>query len=248
MYRAISSERPVCIFDSGIGGLNLLNACAKLLPDIDFVYFADNFNVPYGNLPPQRIRELVFDIFDDIAKLDPLAAVVACNTVTATCIADLREKYSFPIVGIQPAIKQAVKAGGKCLVLATPATVNSPSFLALCHAYGEGRVEAVACPRLAAYIEDNIYSYPGFDLSGLLPAFRPSSVVLGCTHYVFASSTISRFYSCPIFDGILGTADHLRIILGNFQKNSYHKQKITFFGGDFKKNRQIYDIISVKNN
>lgn len=96
-----------------------------------------------------------------------------------------------------------------------------------------------ACPHLAAYIEGNICDYPDFDLSCLLPARHPSSVVLGCTHYVFAEEVIAKHYGCAIFDGILGIADHLRLLLGNLQNNSLYKQKISFFRGDFQKNRQI---------
>ena len=101
---------PVCVFDSGIGGLNLLAECAALCPDRDFIYFADNDNVPYGNMTRARMRELVFGIFDEIAGCNPSAAVVACNTVTAAFIRDLRAAYPFPIVGIQPAVKQAAAA------------------------------------------------------------------------------------------------------------------------------------------
>ncbi len=230
----------MCVFDSGIGGLNLLAACVKKCPGCDFVYVADNYNMPYGSLPPERVRALVSEAFEGIAKLNPVAAVLACNTATALCISDLRARFSFPIIGIQPAIKQAVKEGGKCLVLATPATVASQSFSALCKKYGEGRTEVVACGGLAAYIEEHIFEYPRFELSSFLPICRPSGVVLGCTHYVFASHSIAQAYSCPVFDGILGTADHLRVLLGISQKFSLRKQKIAFLGGDFVKNEKIY--------
>lgn len=236
-------NRPVCVFDSGIGGLNLLYACAKMCPETNFMYFADNYNVPYGSLSEKRVKALVHDIFDEIASYNPLAVVVACNTVTALCISDLRARYNFPILGIQPAIKQAVRTAGDCLVLATPATVSSPSFKALCNAYGQGRVKAEACPSLASYIEDNIFDYPDIKISGLLPAASPSSVVLGCTHYVFAAKSISEAYSCATFDGILGTADHLRKILKNLQCFSVIKRIIQFKRGDNAKNQKIFNML-----
>lgn len=245
----VDRNGPVCIFDSGIGGLNLLAECARLCPSRDFIYFADNYNMPYGSLEPERVRELVFAIFARMAEFSPSAAVVACNTATALCISDLRKRYDFPIIGIQPAIKQAVKVAGECLVLATPATVSSPSFIALCKKYGEGRVRAAGCPSLAAYIENNIDLFPDFDLSGLLPPFNPASVVLGCTHYVFAAKAISEAYSCATYDGILGTSDHLCLHLGNEHKISLNNQKIEFIGGDFNKNRRIFGMLTgYKNN
>lgn len=239
----IRRSGPVCIFDSGIGGLNLLAACARACPGVDFAYFADNYNMPYGSLPPKRVEELVLRIFEDIAALDPTAAVVACNTATAVCIEKLRKVYDFPILGIQPAIKPAVKIPGPCLVLATPATVASASFSALVSRWGEGRAHAFGCEGLAEYIEKNIGLFPDFDLSPYLPPFAPSSVVLGCTHYVFAAKAISEAYSCATFDGILGTADHLRLLFGNCQKNCSNRQKISFIGGDFNKNRKIYQLL-----
>ena len=235
--------RPVCIFDSGIGGINLLVACARMCPHTDFMYFADNFNVPYGSLPPERIRENVFAVFERIATFDPASAIVACNTATAVCIDDLRKKYTFPIVGIQPAVRQGTKVAGKCLVLATPATANSPSFARLCRLYGQGRVEVVAPPFLASYIEDNIFSYPDIDIAAQLPACSPGSVVLGCTHYVFAEEQIKNFYSCPVFDGILGTADHLKLLLSTEPTFGFSKRKVAFFGGDFQKNEKVFRLL-----
>ena len=234
---------PVCVFDSGIGGLNLLAACAHLCPEYDFVYFADNYNVPYGSLPPHKVCGLVDGIFEKMAALAPSAAVVACNTATALCVENLRKRYAFPIVGIQPAVKQAAALGGSFLVLATPATANSASLASLCIKYGGGRGEVVACPRLAAFVEDNIFSMPSGWEEELLPRRSPSCVVLGCTHYAFVSESIKKYYSRPVFDGILGTADHLRTLIGNVGGNCYHNQKIAFAGGDEQKNRAVFDKI-----
>ena len=243
MCNSCSDGSPVCVFDSGIGGLNLLAACVGVCPDRSFVYFADNFNVPYGNLAPERIKELAFSAFEKIAALNPAAAVVACNTVTSVCITDLRAKYSFPIIGIQPAVKQAVAEKGECLVLATPATVGSASFRALCARSG-GNIAVHACPGLAEYIEEHVSDYPFIDVSPFLPPERPSAVVLGCTHYIFSADSIKKTYCCPIFDGILGTADHLGKILGNCHKNSFINQKIQFIGGDTAKNKAIFDLLT----
>ena len=239
-YRG-ARERAVCVFDSGIGGLGLLAACAKACPHTSFIYFADNYNVPYGGRPAEKIKSLALSAFERIAAIEPAAAVVACNTVTAVCIDELRKKYSFPVVGIQPAVKQAVAAvPGECLVLATPATVKSRSFADLCERWGQGRVRAAGCEGLAAYIESHICDYPDIDVSPLLPAASPCSVVLGCTHYAFAAKCIAGTYSVPVFDGILGTADHLRTLLEKEQNICLNNQKIEFLGGDFLKNAKIY--------
>lgn len=238
------TEGPVCLFDSGIGGLNLLAECVKRLPHRDFVYYADNDHVPYGNLSEREIQELADAAFAQIARLNPCAAVIACNTVTALCAERLRASHPFPILGIQPAVKPAVKAGGSCLILATEATVKSDSFRRLVATYGNGDTVAYPCKRLAEYIEENIFSLPDRLPEGLLPDFSPSAVVLGCTHYTFVKKAIENQYVCPIFDGMVGTADHLVEILGKFDPEPNRSPKITFIHGDFNKNRAIFESLN----
>ena len=87
-----NNNATVCFFDSGIGGLSLLYECVRILPRVDFKYFADNFRVPYGNLTHGELVNTVDRIFSEIEKLNPDAAVVACNTVTAQCIDYLRKQ------------------------------------------------------------------------------------------------------------------------------------------------------------
>lgn len=237
----------VCVFDSGIGGINLLYECVRRLPSVDFIYFADNFRMPYGNLDEHVLKSYVKEIFDEIEKEKPSAAVVACNTVTASCIGYLREEYNFPVVGIQPAVKPAAALGGKCLVLATPTTAESSAMKNLINNYGNGRTEVVAIPRLAAIIEQNGGKVNRSDIEELLPKAKPDSVVLGCTHYIFIKDLIKEYYNCPVFDGTDGTAAHLCEILGKTDHQTPRAQKITFFGGDCPKNRKIfYDIIMSK--
>ena len=141
-------------------------------------------NVPYGNLPQDELKKKVERIFSGISALKPAAAVVACNTVTARCIKSLRADYSFPIVGIQPAVKEAVKTGGKCIVFATPATATSSSLKKLIDAYGNAQTEVVACPKFAAFVERNIFNLDEEELINLLPDVTADAVVLGCTHYI----------------------------------------------------------------
>lgn len=235
------TKGPVCFFDSGIGGINLLAECVRRLPSRDFVYYADNDHVPYGNLSEQEIQSLADAAFAQIARLNPCAAVIACNTVTALCAERLRASYPFPILGIQPAVKPAVKAGGRCLILATEATVKSPSFRRLVAAYGNGETVAYPCRHLAEFIEENVFSLPDRLPEGLLPDFSPDTVVLGCTHYAFVKKAIKNKYGCPVFDGVVGTADHLVKILGNFDPEINQRPKIRFINGDFNKNRAIFE-------
>lgn len=236
----------VCFFDSGIGGISLLYDCVCKLPNVDFTYFADNDNVPYGSLSHDKILKLTLRRFDEIRERNPSAAVVACNTVTAQCIDYLRNKYPFEIVGIQPAIKPAAEIG-RTLVLATPSTAHSSSLLTLQNKYGMGRTYVEACKNLAEYIEKNIFDISEDEIISRLPKADCDAVVLGCTHYIFVKEIIRNFYSCPIFDGIDGTSERLCHILGLNDSKAPRSQKIDFVDGDSAKNRLIFDFLMVKN-
>lgn len=240
-------NHPVCVFDSGIGGLTLFAECVKKYPDVDFAYFADNYNVPYGNLPPDRIYELTLSVFEKIARLNPRAAIIACNTATAVCAQMLREKYAFPILGIQPAIKPAAINGDKILVLATRATVKSRTFGSLIARYGTDKTRVIDCPDLAEYIERNIDSYPEIDVSRFLPEASPDAVVLGCTHYSFVKKSIKNRYECPTYDGISGTVDHLKPFLGIGDHIVVNNRNIAFLCGDFDKNKAVFEKLIATN-
>lgn len=237
----INARRPlVCLFDSGIGGVNLLIECVRRIPQADYMYFADNYNVPYGNLEEERIYELVFSVFEKIAAVHPDAAVVACNTVTANCVRSLRAKYSFPVLGVEPAVKQACEYGGNFLVLATEATCKSAAFSALISKYG-ARATIYPCRNLANIIEQNIFSPDLEKIAFSLPKGNFNSVVLGCTHYIFIEKYIKKLYNCKIFDGMAGTADHLQSVLGITDHFSSQTAKISFFCGNFAKNRAVFE-------
>lgn len=244
-----SSARRAVFFDSGFGGLNLLHECVKRLPDVTYYYISDSEHVPYGNRSGEEILSLTLSALKGIEELNPSALVIACNTVTAKCITALRAKFSFPVVGVQPAVRVASRFGGKCLLLATKATVESESIKTLL-AECSVDVMPVACVNLAAYIEENIFSLPQRLPHGLLPKEEADVVVLGCTHYSFVKKQIEEMYSCLVVDGtaatadhfakILGTTDHRRPQIGKSDHKAPKKPNIVFLGSDNVINEQVY--------
>ena len=202
----------VVFFDSGIGGLTVLNECRKRLPNATFYYYGDNARAPYGNLPSERIERYVLEIFEKLERLQPCAAVIACNTVTALCVELLRKKYPFPIIGAEPAVFSAAKGGGEIFALATKATCESERFRELCNRakekYPSAIIRPFACESLAGAIEKHLTDQ-NFDFSSLFPKGNPASVVLGCTHYVFIKDQIKTFYNVPTYDGNAGMANRL---------------------------------------
>jgi len=233
----------VCFFDSGIGGLNLLKQSIQRFPQLKYLYFADNYNVPYGSFSHSELLRRVDGIFSSMVQYGPSAAVIACNTVTAHCAKFLRDKFAFPIIGIQPAVKPAVELFGGCHVFATPSTAESESLNELVLRCGGGKTEVVPCPDLASYIENNIFNIDDKILQELLPEIVPQALVLGCTHYIFVKSKIQKRYACPVLDGVNGTINHLAEVLGIFDHFSGNlcclSGNVKFIGGDEGKNRAV---------
>ncbi len=206
----------VAFFDSGIGGLTVMAACRELLPTATFYYYGDNRHAPYGNLSPKRIRKYVFRAFRRFKRLKVGAAVVACNTATALCVEELRALYSFPIIGVEPAVSLAAKEGGEIFVLCTRATFESARYHALCRRaserYPSARIYSYACDFLAGEIEKNL-GKGEVDFTGYLPRGSPQTVVLGCTHYPYVKEQIEGFYRCKVLDGNEGIARRLKKVL-----------------------------------
>ncbi|MDE6667681.1 MAG: glutamate racemase [Clostridia bacterium] len=240
----------VCFFDSGIGGLNLLYETAVKLPKTELYYFADNYKVPYGNLSSEELDKAVDKIFVEIAKINPSIAVIACNTVTARCAERLRRKYDFPIVGIQPAVKEAAHLGGKCVVFATPATAQSESLKRLIDNYGNNSTQVVACPKFAQFVEQNIFNLNEEELMSLLPDLKADTVVLGCTHYIFVKEAVQKKYGCPVFTGVDGTVRRILQLLSVSEGGQVlpRSPKITFIGGDEEKNKRVFYEVLCKQN
>ena len=210
----------IAFFDSGIGGLTVVNVCRKRLPDELFYYFGDNKHAPYGNLQPEKIKKYVFRVFKSFKRLQVGAAVVACNTATALCIDDLRKKFSFPIIGAEPAILSAGQTVGEVFVLTTRATYESERFKRLCEKmkslFPLTTLRLFPCDCLAGEIEKHVLE-ADFDYTAFLPKGNPDAVVLGCTHYVYITDCVKNFYKCSVIDGNRGIAGRLQSIL--LQKN-----------------------------
>ncbi|MBQ9067464.1 MAG: glutamate racemase [Eggerthellaceae bacterium] len=210
-------DRFIGVFDSGAGGVSVLRACVALLPHEHFRYFGDSANAPYGDQGEQRIRELSFlhaaRMIDEGAK----AIVIACNTATSAAAAALRETYpDLPILGIEPALKPASKAGGRILVLATKATVQLDKYNVLAQEHGAaGNVVTVPCSGLVELIESGDLGDPAISeyLQRKLGGYvgKVDSVVLGCTHYPFLKRQITAVLGdVAFFDGAEGTARNLK--------------------------------------
>ena len=204
----------VGVFDSGIGGLNVLSACIKLLPPCTYYYLGDNLRAPYGSRPEGEILAFVREAMDVFASCGVDAVVLACNTATAVCADILRREYPFPIVGMEPAVKPAAQVCRNVLVLATPRTASSARLKGLIARFPDRNFTVHAAPALAGEIERALPKGERVELSRHIPRGQFDGVVLGCTHYSFLKTEIAHFCGARVFDGSEGTAKRLCDVLG----------------------------------
>ena len=196
------------VFDSGIGGLSVLKALLAELPDEDFVYLADSGHAPYGERDDAHVMARARTLTEHLVSQGARALVVACNTATAAAIHLLRSDYpDLPIIGVEPALKPAVVQSrtGRIGVMATRSTLASAKFQQLLASLdGQAQFVLQPCDGLAAAIEksvgDPVAGLAAVQAScalhtGAMGRFgqQPGEIdtlVLGCTHYPFASDTL----------------------------------------------------------
>lgn len=215
------STSPIAVFDSGLGGISVLRELVKQLPGENFLYFGDSANAPYGCRSTEEIRSLTMEHAKGFFSQGAKALVVACNTATSAAIDELRHCYPDKIIiGIEPALKPAVDRfpGGKILVMATNATLREQKFASLLSRYAANcDIRKCPCPELVAFVERGELDSPALgevlfrELGAHLDPL-PDAVVLGCTHYPFLKTAISRVVgaSCTLLDGAQGTARETR--------------------------------------
>lgn len=204
---------PIGVFDSGIGGLSVLQALQTALPHEQFVYLADNAHAPYGEKSEQFVRGRTLAIAQHLlARHHIKALVVACNTATAAAIEALRTRHpQLPLVGLEPALKPALALSQtrRIGVLATRGTIQSDKFARLLDSVsGQASFVVQACDGLALAIEQSTQPAHAakaqrrirqllVDCTSAMGKFGSApgqidTVVLGCTHYVFVQDPLQQ--------------------------------------------------------
>ncbi|WP_037285759.1 glutamate racemase [Saccharibacillus sacchari] len=215
----------IAFFDSGIGGLTVLREAARMLPDEDFIFFADTLHVPYGPKTKQQVTEYVCEAAERILGEKVKALVIACNTATSVAATELRRVYEVPVIGMEPAVKPAVEmngAGGRrVLVLATELTLSQAKYMELVSRVDDhGIVDSLPMPELVEYCERLNFDpvelgeyfrrkFEPFDLNAY------GTIVLGCTHYPYYAPLLESMLPSHIrvIDGSAGTVRRLNAVL-----------------------------------
>lgn len=195
------SSHAIGVFDSGVGGLPILDACLDALPAEDFIYFGDSACFPYGGRGGGEVRRRALTVGRWLVVQGVKLIVVACNTATAVALGDLQRELETPVIGvIQPEVLAAVRAtrNRRVGLLATEATVRSGSYPRLIHAHDAGvEVTSVACPLLAPVIQEGgpLGEEVAAMVSGYSAPLRAAgvdTVILGCTHYFAVEHLVER--------------------------------------------------------
>ncbi len=193
--RHMAGDRPIGIFDSGVGGLSIVRQVRLLLPAEDVLFVADQVHVPYGPRPLAVVRQFAIGISRFLIECEAKLIVVACNTASAAALATLRSLYpSIPFVGMEPAVKPAAEQTRSRVVgvLATPATFQGRLYASVVERFAQDvRVLPRTLPGLVECIEAGDLDGPrtrAIVEAGVLPlvAEGADTLVLACTHYPFA--------------------------------------------------------------
>jgi len=198
------------VMDSGAGGLSVFREIRKLLPRSRYIYFSDNAFCPYGDKTAGFIRKRCTSITNLLLSRGAEAIVVACNTATAAAIAQLREQFSVPFIGMEPALKPAALGtkSGTVGVLATAGTLKASKYLSTKGRYGGGvRIVEHTGSGFVELVENGILEGPEAEKAcaeSLLPLLEAGAdtIVLGCTHYPFLLGTMRKVAAQNGYSGI----------------------------------------------
>lgn len=203
----ISDNRPIGVFDSGVGGLTVLKELQNLMPYENIIYFGDTARVPYGGKSAPVIQRYSQEILDFLLMQNVKMIVIACNTASALALNKLKTLTSLPVVGvIDPGVRAAVKAvkGQKIGVIGTKGTIASFAYQSrlerLC---SKIKVIAQACPLLVPIVEENMHNteLARLTIDTYLKDFKTLQVdtlILACTHYPLLKPLINEYFDNKI--------------------------------------------------
>ena len=258
--RIFVDNRPIGIFDSGIGGLTVLKEIAEQLPYEDIIYFGDTARVPYGTRSRETIIKYSFQCINFLISKNIKLVVIACNTATASALEEVSKYFDIPIIGVvMPGVESAIASSDnkKIGIIGTVSTINS-------NAYQEGirnidpsaEVIGVGCPLFVPLVEEG---WQDTEIARLtaekylleLKEHEIDTLVLGCTHYPILKYTISKVMKdVKLINPAFETAKQVKALLEEknlLTKDKDQADKQYFVSDDPEKFRRIGGNILNKN-
>ncbi|CAG7598666.1 glutamate racemase [Leucobacter soli] len=195
-----ANDRPIGVFDSGVGGLTVARAIRDQLPNESMIYVGDTARTPYGPRPIAEVRSFALEILDGLVEQGVKMLVIACNTASAAMLRDAHERYDVPVVEvIGPTVRSAmsITRNGRVGLIGTAGTIQSRVYDDLFSMRPEIELTARACPRFVELVEAGRTSGPEVleiaeEYLAPLVTRRIDTLVLGCTHYPFLRGAIRQ--------------------------------------------------------
>lgn len=199
-------NRPIGFFDSGLGGLTCIPYLMKALPKERIIYFGDTARTPYGSKAVSTIKSFSMEIARFLVESGVKMIVIACNTVSATCLEDLRKAFpETPVIGIIEPAARKIAAGcsreNRVGIIGTKVTIGSGAYRKLIEKYDPGlSIYETACPAFVPLIEEGITDNEIMDLTikyymdDFMKENRIDTIVLGCTHYPLIEDNLRKIY------------------------------------------------------
>jgi len=228
-------EKPIGIFDSGIGGLTVVKEIQKLLPNEEIIYFGDTARVPYGTKSRETILKFAKENTDFLLSKDVKLIIVACNTVSAIAVEYLENNYNLPISGVlKPGSKKAAKTtrNNKIGIIGTTATISTSSYTnEIKKIDSKYKIFSQSCPLFVPIIEEGwettevAYLTAQQYLAPLI-SFNIDTLVLGCTHYPLIKDTINQVLNNKIT--LVDSAEETSLEISEFlKKENLNSEDIT---------------------
>ena len=255
-------DKPIGIFDSGIGGISILNELTNELTKENFVYLSDNLNCPYGNKSVQEIINLSLKNCHKLVELNCKMIVVACNTSTTNSISILRNNIDIPIIGVEPGIKPAINytKTNNIGVLATEKTLGSKLFF---NTSKNNNITNIKIHEQVGYmlvekIEKGLINNKSVE--GYLKKYfskmlknNIDCLVLGCTHYNFLINQIKKIMpeNIKLIDTITPIITHIKKTISKYKiasNSNYNGVIKVFYNGktlnkEFLKKRYLIEYL-----
>lgn len=223
-------NRPVGVFDSGIGGLTVLKRLQQLCPNENYIYFGDYKNLPYGEKSKEELLSIIKKIFDFFESKNVKAVVMACNTSSAQVYEEFKDSYSFKLFPIIQAASASIaldKEIKKIGILATKSTINSQMYSkSLKKTNPSLETIEMACPQWVSIVENKVVDFDEDEvlLKHLKPVleFKPDKIILGCTHYPYLIDRLKKYAPREMF---LNPADSFSACISKDLKKNSSSQK-----------------------
>ncbi len=247
----LSASQSIGLFDSGVGGLTVLSALWKELPQENYIYLGDTARLPYGTKSNETITRYALQASAMLVKRNIKLLVVACNTASSVALPALRDAYPhIPVIGVvEPGAEAACKASrkGNIAVIATASTTRGKAYERAIHAINpEAVVHSIACPLFVPLAEDGLVE--GHLVEGIAQRYldkyfnsadtiKPDSLVLGCTHFPLLAKALQNVVGSEtiLVDSAQTTAQKVKEVLVEFDMgNKLNSSKTEFLTTDDK--------------